>query len=228
MIWQKWVGLAKATHPLPTLVVVTISVLLAIAVGRNWQGCLLIALTVLSGQLSVGWSNDAIDYPSDSNVSRVTKPIVAGLVSRVQVWHAAVIAAIICVPLSLANGFLAGVLHLSAVASAWLYNLYLKSTVLSWLPYAFSFAALPAFVMLSVPTATGRNTTIEWWAVLAGGLLGISAHFANVLPDMALDKENDVRGLPQVLGAKASKLCAAGFFGAAVMVILAEWLSQPS
>lgn len=225
---MKWVGLAKATHPLPTLVVVTISLILAIAAGRNWQGCLLIGVTVLSGQLSVGWSNDATDFAQDANVRRIAKPIVAGLVTQSQVWHAAIIAAIVCVPLSLANGLLAGLLHISAVGSAWAYNLYLKNTAFSWVPYAYSFAALPAFIMLSVPTATGYNTSIEWWLVIAGGLLGISAHFVNVLPDMNYDALNQIKGLPHRFGSKGSKLAAAGFFALAVLVILFGLLTQAS
>lgn len=225
---MKWVGLAKATHPLPTLVVVSISLILAVSVGRNWQGCLLIGVTVLSGQLSVGWSNDAVDCAQDANVDRIAKPIVAGLVTQSQVWQAAIIAAIVCVPLSLANGLLAGLLHISAVFSAWAYNLYLKNTSFSWLPYAYSFAALPAFIMLSVPTADGYNTTIEWWLVIAGGLLGISAHFANVLPDMTFDALNQMKGIPHRLGRKNSKLAAGGFFALAIVVILIGLLAYSS
>ena len=225
---QKWVGLAKATHPLPTFSVTTISVVLAITIGRTWQDCLLIGVTVFTGQLSVGWSNDAIDAKRDAHVNRYTKPIVAGLITRSQVWRAALVAAALCVPLSFANGWLAGLIHISAVASAWAYNFHLKNTVWSWLPYAYSFAALPAFILLSVPIPTGRNTEIEWWAIVTGALLGISAHFANVLPDLSDDAVNQIRGLPQRMGLKRSKLASICFFGLAIAVIVFALINPPS
>ena len=39
---------------------------------------------------------------------------------------------------------------------------------------------------------------------MAGALLGVAAHFANVLPDLADDRRTGVSGLPHRLGARAS------------------------
>jgi len=51
------------------------------------------------------------------------------------------------------------------------------------------------------------------------GLLGISAHFANALPDLLDDAETGVRGLPQILGPRASGLVtAATLLGATVLI----------
>ena len=52
-------------------------------------------------------------------------------------------AAALCVPLSFAMGWAAGAAHLVAVASAAGYNLGLKATALSPLPYALSFGLVP-------------------------------------------------------------------------------------
>ncbi len=111
----------------------------------------------------------------------------------------------LCVPLSLANGLAAGAAHLAGVAAAWAYNLGVKRTVLSWLPYAVAFGLLPAFLTLALP---GR----PWppaWAVAAGALLGVGAHAANVLPDIADDLGTGVHGLPQRLGLRRARLLAA-------------------
>lgn len=220
-------GLAKASHPLPTLAVTSIALVLAWSAGRTLLGCALIGAAVLSGQLSVGWSNDAFDSQRDQQAERLSKPVVAGLVTSHTLWVGAGIALLACVPLSLLNGELAGLVHLSAVASAWAYNLLLKSTVWSWLPYAYSFGALPVFVQLSVPTATGRNTQIEWWAAAVGALLGVAAHFANVLPDLKYDSLTKVRGLPQRLGKRASILVIAGLVVAAVLVAVIGGRTPP-
>jgi 1,4-dihydroxy-2-naphthoate octaprenyltransferase len=46
--------------------------------------------------------------------------------------------------------------------------------------------------------------------VAAGALLGVGAHLLNVLPDLADDAATGVRGLPHRLGARLSRLAAAG------------------
>lgn len=182
---------------------------------------------VFSGQLSIGWSNDAFDSARDHSAKRFAKPVVAGLITSRTLWVSSGIALLACVPLSLLNGVLAGLVHLSAVASAWVYNLALKSTVWSWLPYAYSFGALPVFVQLSVPVAGGRNTQVEWWAAAVGALLGVAAHFANVLPDLGYDSLTNVRGLPQRLGKRASILVIAGLVVSAAVVAVIGGSTPP-
>jgi 4-hydroxybenzoate polyprenyltransferase len=45
---------------------------------------------------------------------------------------------------------------------------------------------------------------VEPWIVMAAALLGVSAHFANVLPDMQADKLTGVRALPHLMGQRLS------------------------
>ncbi|MEZ0071121.1 4-hydroxybenzoate polyprenyltransferase [Planotetraspora sp. GP83] len=189
-------GLGRACHPGPTVAVTALVTALAVASGRDAPGCALVAVAVLTGQLSVGWCNDAVDAGRDAAVGRTAKPIVAGLVSARTVFAAAIIALVLCVPLSLACGLAAGAVHLIAVAAAWAYNLGLKATVFSWLPYATGFGAVPVFVAAGLP---GRQWP-AWWAVAAAALLSCGAHLANVLPDITADVATGVRGWPQRLG----------------------------
>jgi 4-hydroxybenzoate polyprenyltransferase len=114
-------------------------------------------------------------------------------------------------------GWYAGAAHLVAVASAWTYNVRLKSTVLSFVPYAVSFGLLPAVVTLS----TEGHPTPPWWATVAGALLGVGAHGANVLPDLDVDRETGVRGLPQRLGRGATSLLAGVTLLAATVLLAA-------
>jgi len=189
-------GLALACHPLPTVAVTALATAYAVAVGRGLGGSLLVAATVLVGQLSIGWCNDAVDAVRDVRAGRRDKPVVTGSVSRFVVARAAGVALLVSVPLSFANGWLAGAVHLLVVASGWAYDLGLKATVASWLPYGVAFGALPAFASLGLPGAPWP----PWWVLAAGTLLGIGAHLANVLPDVDDDLAADVRGLPQRLG----------------------------
>jgi 4-hydroxybenzoate polyprenyltransferase len=140
--------------------------------------------------------------------------VVAGALAPASLRVAMVLAAVAVVPLSLLSGWFAGSLHLIAVASAWAYNVRLKSSALSVLPYAVSFGLLPAFVTAGLP---GRP--VLGWLVAAGALLGAGAHFANVLPDIADDLSTGVRGLPHRIGATGSRVAAAVLLTAASVVL---------
>jgi 4-hydroxybenzoate polyprenyltransferase len=203
--------LVRACHPEPTAAV---TVLTATLVGASGGNPLLAGAAVLSGQLSVGWSNDWVDAARDRAVGRTDKPVVQGL-PVTTLRTAALVALVACVPLSLLMGRYAGAAHLVAVASAWSYNAKLKSTLLSFLPYALSFGLLPSVVTLTLP----GHPSAPWWATAAGVLLGIGAHGANVLPDLDDDVATGVRGLPQRLGRTATTvLSGLALLGATVLL----------
>ena len=132
---ERAIGLLRGCHPAPAFAVTLLLTVLAIAWGRGAAGSALVFATVMTGQLSIGWSNDLIDAGRDRAVGRHEKPVVAGTVSTHTLAVAAGAALVLCVPLSFLNGLLAGVAHLVSVAAGWAYNLGLKATVLSWLPY---------------------------------------------------------------------------------------------
>ncbi len=114
--------------------------------GRSGREVLLVAATVLTGQLTIGWINDVVDRERDRQVGRQDKPVAMGWVDPGTVNFAVACAVLLLVPLSMANGTAAGIAYLASVLSMWLYNFYLKRTRFSWLPYAVSFGLLPAFL----------------------------------------------------------------------------------
>jgi 4-hydroxybenzoate polyprenyltransferase len=201
---RRFGALVRACHPEPTVAVTLFATALAISVGRTAGGVVAVAAAVLAGQLSVGWSNDVIDRRRDADGGRAEKPIVGAGLAPAAVARAAAVAALASVPLSLASGGPAGCVHLTAVASAWAYNLGLKATPLSVAPYAVSFGLLPTFVVLGLP----GHPSPPWWLPLAGALLGCGAHFANTLPDLATDARTGVRGLPHRVGATGARWTA--------------------
>lgn len=207
-------GLVRACHPEPTAAVTGVAAALAAATGRGVAGTIAVAAAVLAGQLSVGWMNDYRDRDRDVRTGRPDKPLASGELAPGVLRAATVAAGIAVVPLSLLSGPLAGSLHLAAVASAWSYNLRLKATALSVLPYVVSFGLLPAFV-----TAGRPGHPVVGWIVAAGALLGAGAHFANALPDIADDLATGVRGLPHRIGTTASRAAAAVLLTAASLVL---------
>ena len=197
-------ALAAACHPGPTVVVTALATALAAGAGGGPARTALVGAAVLAGQLSIGWSNDWLDAERDLAVSRADKPVVQGRVSPVTLRRAALGAVVVCLVLSLALGPAAAAAHAVTVAGGWAYNVRLKATVWSWLPYAAAFGALPAFVVLALPGSASPAP----WGVAAGALLGVGAHLANVLPDLEDDAATGVRGLPHRLGRRGASVAA--------------------
>jgi 4-hydroxybenzoate polyprenyltransferase len=217
-------ALALATHLGPTVAVTTVATLLAVSAGVPGGRVVLVALAVLAGQASIGWSNDWLDADRDRAVARADKPVVQGAVRPARLRSLALVAAALAVVLSLALGVVPGLLLLVLVASGWAYNAGLKRTAASVLPYVTGFGALPAGVVAAAP----GTPLAPWWLVTAGGALGAAAHLANVAPDLEDDLATGVRGLPHRLGARVSGLVAALLLGCASVVLVAGPDGPPS
>lgn len=184
-----------AAHRGPTVAMVTIATALAGLIGAPLG---LTFLAVLAGQLSVGWQNDLVDAERDAAVGRIAKPLVAGSISRTALRRAFFVAAVLVLPLSLlAFGVAGGVAHTAAVISAWSYNLGLKRTLFSFVPYVVSFTLFPATIYL------GANRQPPLWILIVGAIAGIVIHLLNAWPDVDDDLAVEVRGLPQRLVAFA-------------------------
>jgi 4-hydroxybenzoate polyprenyltransferase len=204
--WSARLGvLVRSSHPEPAVAVTAVTAALAASAGRSPSGVAATVLAVAAGQLSVGWCNDARDAERDRRSGRRDKPVATGEISAATVWRAALVALLASLPLSLLSGWRAALVHTVAILAAWSYNLGVKATVCSVLPYTLAFGLLPTFVTLGLPGAPWP----PWWAPLAGGLLGAGAHFANVLPDIDDDLATGIRGLPHRMGPAASRLAAA-------------------
>ncbi|MDX3684697.1 MULTISPECIES: UbiA family prenyltransferase [unclassified Streptomyces] len=210
-------GLALSCHPGPVVAVTGLATALAVSSGPAHGRWVLVGAAVLAGQLSVGWCNDAFDAVRDAGAARPGKPVARGAVGRGTVWGAAFTALFLCAVLSFACGAAAGAAHMTGVVAAWAYNLRLKGTALSWLPYAIGFGSLPCLVALSLPGSPWP----AWWAVAAGALLGVAAHLGDVLPDIEEDLRAGVRGLPQRLGpARVRRLLPAPLVAATAVLLL--------
>ena len=212
-------ALVDASHPLPTATVTAVVAGLALAAGRDAVGVALVAAAVLAGQLSVGWCNDARDAERDLRAGRTDKPAVRGDITARALWVAAVLALAATTVLSYAAaGAVGGTAHVLAVASAWCYDLWLKPTVLSPLPYAVSFGLIPAFVTYGLTPPEPPAL----WLTAAAALLGVGAGLANAVPDVESDLDVGAGGLVARIGPRASTYAALGCVGAAVALLLAN------
>jgi 4-hydroxybenzoate polyprenyltransferase len=198
-------SLLRASHLGPTLAVTLVSFLLSTTLW--WEGpAYFISFGVFLGQLLVGWTNDLNDYQDDLKHNRIGKPLVSGELTKTSLLRAVKITTPIAVVVNLFGplGIKGGSLYLFGVGMGVAYNFYFKSTVLSPLPYALAFAAFVSSIVI----ATDQNVPI--WLVLAGALFGVAAHFANVLKDLDQDLTSGIKGLPQRLDKKKTRvICGA-------------------
>ncbi|MCZ3388010.1 MAG: UbiA family prenyltransferase [Actinomycetia bacterium] len=212
---SKVIALAGSCHPGPTIAVTSIAVLLGVSADLRGTLLLLVGVTVLVGQLSIGWANDWLDADRDAAAARTDKPTTTGSISPSTLRAAALMSLALSLPLSLIPGW-SGAWHLLLVASGWGYNLGLKKTVWSPVPYVVGFAALPVYVLVVA------GVEEQWLLPAAGGLLGVSAHFANVAPDVAEDRAAGVWGLPQRIGPRGSLVIALVLLSSVGALLLAE------
>ncbi|WP_309710724.1 UbiA family prenyltransferase [Pseudolysinimonas sp.] len=201
-----------------------ITVLLGVAVGLDPLRVALLGLTMAFTQLSVGLSNDWLDAARDRDAGRRDKPVARGEIAVSAVRTAALTSAGLGVLASLTLGIPFAIVHLVALGGGWAYNAWFKHRPLSPVPYLVSFGLLPMLATLALPVPA----LAAWWAVLAGSLLGIAAHVANVLPDLADDAATGVRGLPHRLGRVGSTLLGGlSLSGAAIALTLGIGLDSP-
>jgi 4-hydroxybenzoate polyprenyltransferase len=193
-------ALARSSHPGPSIAVTLITVGLGLGAGLDAPRLVLLGVTMLAGQFSVGLSNDWIDADRDAAVGRKDKPVALGEVRAVTVRNAALACAGLMIILGAPLGWLFELVLVVAVGAAWAYNAWLKKSVFSILPYLVGFGALPAVATLARPVPAAP----AFWALGVGALLGAAGHFANTLPDLDDDAATGVSGLPQRLGRRWS------------------------
>jgi 4-hydroxybenzoate polyprenyltransferase len=215
VVARSFLALVRATHPLPAVAVIVLVGVVTAVRGADPATLGWVVASTAAGQASVGWSNDYLDRGRDASAGRMVKPLVAGDVSARTVWIAALIAVPASAALSVPVGLPEAAIMLAAVAAAWTYNVGMKSTVLSWLPYAAAFGLAPVYIW----RATG-----DWppaWIVAGAALLGVGAHLLNVIPDLDSDRGAELNGLPHRLGLRPSLFLACLILAVAMVLVLA-------
>lgn len=219
------VTLFQASHPRQAAITSVVVTVAAAFTGRPFRELVLVFLTVLIGQVILGWHNDLVDAPRDRRHERVGKPVAEKTLSSGNAWYALAIAVLVVVPLSIANGTGAGAAHLVMLVIAISANAGpLRSTRFSYLPWMASFALWPAFLSYGGwggQTDGGAPTLVM---IVLAALLGIGVHLLTSLPGLVHDNEDRFQHFPLVLALKtgAPKLLVitAGYLGVIGVLIL--------
>jgi 4-hydroxybenzoate polyprenyltransferase len=191
-------ALIVASHPGPSLAITAMATVLVAEAAPRGFGPVLVAPAMLAGQLSVGWSNDACDAALDIAAGRTDKPVARGEVTTGALWIAAVVSLVASLAMSAVISLVTLGLMVLIIGAAWGYNLGLKSTPWSGVMYLLGFGPLPAFAASTLPGQPAPRLVL----CVAAGLVGLGAHFANVLPDLDTDLTSGVRGLPQLVAGR--------------------------
>ena len=205
---------ARIIHPFPLALNVAATAALAAIADEGLPSASVLArlmAAMFCVQAAIGASNDYCDRELDA-ATKPFKPIVQGLVEPRM-------ALVIAAGFGLAAGAIAATLGpLSvAVGSAGLaaglaYNVRLKRSVLSALPFMVALPALPFWVWVSLD----RFTNELWWLLPFAPLAGLAVHLSNTAPDLEADRRAGVRGLAHVIGLRATLAIAWSSFAAAI------------
>ena len=169
--------------------------------GAGPTRALLLATSMLLIQLGIGAANDWADAPADT-LARPDKPIPAGFVTRQRAAWVAVMAASVGLALAALAGPAALVVAVAGLAAGLAYDLRLKGTPWSWVPYAIGIPLLPLFAWVGatggVPPAFGVLLPV---AMIAGAALAV----ANALADLERDERAGVETIATALGMQAAR-----------------------
>jgi 4-hydroxybenzoate polyprenyltransferase len=206
-------------HPVPSLLTTVAAMAFAWIFGlsardrRFWW----IAAIMLLVQFSISALNEWADVDLDGQAGR-QRPIPLGLVSRERALGLAVACAVgaflLCVLADL--GPFALLLVGIGTATGWAYDLWLKPTPLSFLPFAIAFPLMPFWIGI----LAGRPLTSLLVLFFGGGPLAAAIHLADAIPDRERDSAAGLRTLAVTLGKPGAEIATASLLAIGTIIAM--------
>lgn len=210
-------ALVRLAHPLPTALNALVAAGLTLVAGGGADHAALAAITMLGIHTSIGALNDLLDRHSD--IGRAEKPLATGEVEARTART--VIATSAAVGLGAASLLGPVSLQIAAAGAAlgYLYNVLLKRTLASFVPFAVGVSLIPLFAW----SAAGREPSQEILLLCIAAIPGGSAlALQNALADFRRDQETGVRGLVVRTGERFARVAAAALHLVAWSIISAS------
>lgn len=207
----------RLVHPFPSILDAAVVAAVAAAAGASLARVGLLAVSMLLLQLGIGTVNDWADAPADAR-AQPGKPIPSGLVGR----RAAGWLGVVLVAAGLVAAAAAGPVALTVaglgLAAGLAYDLRLKGTRWSWVPYAIGIPLLPVFAWAG---ATGELPATFVVLVPLAAAAGASLALANAVADLERDEAAGVETIATVLGVERARRAGAALM--ATTASLAVW-----
>ncbi len=217
--WWRARGYVRLMHPFPVAMNAVAAVAFAMIAVHGWPGVrvlCIIAAAIIGSQATVGVVNDLRDRDLDA-VAKQEKPLVSGRATVRGAACVGVVALIMALVAGAALGRLSLLFVLAMTAAGLVYDLWLKRTAVSFLPYIFGLPILPIWAWICVRDAPPRL----WLTYPLGVLVGFGLHLANALPDAERDAAGGIRGIVQVVGTRAALLLCVGSFALSILIVAA-------
>jgi 4-hydroxybenzoate polyprenyltransferase len=208
-------------HPIPSLLTTLAAIGFAgiFGIGPSDRRFWWIAVVMLLVQFSISALNEWADADVDRRAGR-QRPIPLGLVSPSAALSVAVVCAVgaflLCVLSDL--GPFALLLVGVGTACGWAYDLWLKASPLSFLPFAIAFPLMPFWIGV----LAGRPLSSLGILFLGGSPLATAIHLADAIPDRDRDRAAGLNTLAVALGRPSAELAAVGLLlvGTLVSMVL--------
>lgn len=173
-----WVALLRLVHPFPSFVVVTVTVAFAfLAESSPDRGVVaMLGVGMLCYQFAIGVTNDIFDTGDDAR-AKPWKALARGLISRRAAVSLAAGLAALGIVVTAGLPFGSWLIGIAGLACGLAYDVHLKRTTWSWLPFAIAFPLIPIWVFTALEEWDG----LLWWVLLLGPLLGLALHLAHRL-----------------------------------------------
>lgn len=183
----------------------------------------LLLLSMFGGQIAIGALNEYCDRELDA-VGNPRKPIPAGLVTPRAALIITFAGLVTMLAAVVALGPLPLLVGVVGTGAGLAYDLWLKRTVWSWLPYLIALPIVPIWAWVSVARFDQRLLLLY----PIGALMIVAIHLAQSLPDAVSDRAAGVNTLVARLGRRCTRIAC---FGAATLgvagVVLAALLLTP-
>ena len=214
-------GLVRLVHPFPSALDAGVTLVLALLAGAPGGRAALLAIAMLAIQFSIGAVNDLSDAPADALAGR-SKPLVDGRVPARLALGVVAAAAAAGIALSALAGPFAALIAVAGYGIGLAYDLRLKASAWSWLPYAAGIPLLPVFAWVG---ATGRlpgpMLALAGLGVLAGADLAIANSLADAERDAASGTATIARALGQGRALRLGALLSIAVGGTAAVSAVA-------
>ena len=217
-------GWFRLTHPFPSILDGLVSGGVTLLAGGAADVALRIGVAMTMLQLGIGTVNDLVDAPRDAG-RKPGKPLPASLVDprAAKALAVAVLAAGIALAVGVSPAL--GLLGLAVVAIGLVYDLWLKGTAWSWLPFAVGIPVLPLFGWVgSGEPLPASFAVLLPVAVLAGAALAIG----NSLVDVERDRAAGVTSIAASLGSARASVVTVGLLVLIWTVAVASMIGRSS
>jgi 4-hydroxybenzoate polyprenyltransferase len=207
-------GLIRLVHPFPSILDGVVVTAIALLAGGAPIDAVRLGVSMTALQASIGALNDIVDAPHDRG-QKPAKPIPAGTVSA---FHAKIVvigAAALGIVLTVPSGWPMVALAVIVLAIGYAYDLRLRGTPWSWLPFAIGIPVLPVFGWLGAAGSLPGSFVL---LLPAGVLAGAALALANARADYERDVDAGVRTVATALGLRPAWMVHAVLLGIVLII----------